>query len=77
MKIRAYQEAPENQTRLPLVAWHCYDENGEDFGIEYAIEKTRADVRAEISLKFCLNGAHDVTLYLFDGWTRTAKYKEV
>lgn len=77
MKIKAYQEAPENQTQLPLVAWRCEDEDGGNWGIVYTKGKTREEVRAEISLTLYLDGAHDVTLYLFDGWTRTAKYKEV
>lgn len=78
MKVRAYQEAPENQMRLPLVAWHCYDaENGDDYGIEYTKSKTREEVRGEISNAFNLDGPRCVYLYLFDGWTRTAKYKGV
>lgn len=77
MKIRAYQETPENQTRGPLIAWHCFDaENGEDFGIEYTRGQTLEDVREEISNAFDLDGPRRVFLYLFDGWTKTAKYKE-
>ena len=78
MKIKAYQEAPENQARLPLIAWHCYDaENGSDYGIVYTKGKTREEVREEIAFTFSLDGPRRVFLYLFDGWTKTAKYKEV
>lgn len=77
MKIRAYQECPENQTRLPLIAWHCEDEDGENWGTVYTKGKTRGDVREEIAFILAIDDPRRVTLYLFDGWARTAKYKEV
>ena len=47
MNIKAYQETLENQTRLPLVAWHCYDADDEnnDFGTVYTKSKTCDEVK--------------------------------
>lgn len=56
--------------------WVLEDEDGEEWGSVYTHywtdEENRAEIAKVIGVEF-----EDVTLYLFDGWTRTAKYKEV
>ena len=56
--------------------WSIKDEDGEDWGNTYTHFWTDEDNRAEIAAIFGVN-PEDVNLYLFDGWTRTANYKEV
>ena len=55
--------------------WHIKDEAGEDLGNTYTHSWDDEENRAEIAAVFGVE-PEDVTLYLFDGWTRTAKYKE-
>lgn len=56
--------------------WRLEDEDGEDWGNIYTHFWTDEENRTEIA-KFIGVDPEDVTLYLFDGWTKTAKYKEV
>ena len=52
------------------------DEEGEDFGSVYTHEWNDDEQKREIAESIGVDPG-DVTLYLFDGWTKTAKYKEV
>ena len=56
--------------------WHIEGEEGEDFGSVYTHEWNDDEQRREIAENIGVN-PDEVTLYLFDGWTKTAKYKEV
>lgn len=55
--------------------WIIKDEDGEERGNIYTHFWTDEENRAEIAAVFGVE-PEDVTLYLFDGWTRTANYKE-
>ena len=55
--------------------WRIKDEDGEDWGNIYTHFWTDEENRAEIASVIGVE-PEDVTLYLFDGWTRTANYKE-
>ena len=55
--------------------WRIEGEEGEDFGSIYTHEWNEDGKKREIVENICI-GPCDVTLYLFDGWTKTAKYKE-
>ena len=55
--------------------WSIKDEDGEEWGNTYTHFWTDEENRAEIAAVFGVE-PEDVTLYLFDGWTRTANYKE-
>lgn len=55
--------------------WRIEDEAGEEWGNTYTHSWDDEENRAEIAVVFGVN-PEDVTLYLFDGWTRTANYKE-
>ena len=55
--------------------WIIKDEDGEEWGNTYTHFWTDEENRAEIASVLGVN-PEDVTLYLFDGWTRTANYKE-
>ena len=55
--------------------WSIKDEDGEEWGNTYTHFWTDEENRAEIASVIGVE-PEDVTLYLFDGWTRTAKYKE-
>lgn len=54
--------------------WIIKDEDGEEWGNTYTHFWTDEENRAEIASVLGVN-PEDVTLYLFDGWTRTANYK--
>lgn len=56
--------------------WSIEDEEGNDLGSVYTHEWNDDEQRREIAENIGVNPG-DVTLYLFDGWTKTAKYKEV
>lgn len=56
--------------------WRIEDEEGEDFGSVYTHEWNDDEQKREIAENIGVDPG-DVTLYLFDGWTKTAKYKEV
>ena len=56
--------------------WRLEDEDGNDFGSIYTHEWRNHEKKTEIAENMGVD-IEDVTLYLFDGWTRTAKYKEV
>ena len=56
--------------------WRIEDEEGDDLGSVYTHEWDDDGKRREIVENVDI-GPCDVTLYLFDGWTKTAKYKEV
>ena len=55
--------------------WRIKDEDGEEWGNTYTHFWTDEENRKEIASVIGVN-PEDVTLYLFDGWTRTANYKE-
>ena len=55
--------------------WRIEGEEGEDFGSIYTHECDDDEQKREISESIGVD-PDDVTLYLFDGWTKTAKYKE-
>ena len=55
--------------------WRIKDEDGEEWGNTYTHFWTDEENRAEIASVIGVE-PEDVTLYLFDGWTRTANYKE-
>lgn len=55
--------------------WRLEDEEGDDFGSIYTHEWNDDEKKREIAESVGVN-PDDVTLYLFDGWTKTAKYKE-
>ena len=56
--------------------WRIEDEEGEDFGSVYTHELNDDEKKREIAENIGVDPG-DVTLYLFDGWTKTARYKEV
>lgn len=56
--------------------WRIEDEEGNDFGSGYTHEWNDDERRREIAENIGVD-PDDVTLYLFEGWTKTAKYKEV
>ena len=56
--------------------WRIEDEEGDDMGSVYTHEWSDDEKKREIAENIGVN-TDDVTLYLFDGWTKTAKYKEV
>ena len=56
--------------------WRIEGEEGEDFGSIYTHEWNDDEQKREIAENIGVDPG-DVTLYLFDGWTKTAKYKEV
>ena len=55
--------------------WRIEDEEGDDLGYIYTHEWDDDEQRREIAENIGVYPG-DVTLYLFDGWTKTAKYKE-
>lgn len=55
--------------------WRIEDEEGDDLGSVYTHEWDDDEQRREIAENIGVDPG-DVTLYLFDGWTKTAKYKE-
>ena len=55
--------------------WSIKDGDGEEWGNTYTHFWTDEENRAEIAAVLGVN-PEDVTLYLFDGWTRMANYKE-
>ena len=56
--------------------WRIEDEEGDDLGSVYTHEWNDDEQKREIAENIGVN-PDEVTLYLFDGWTKTAKYKEV
>ena len=55
--------------------WRIEDEEGDDLGNIYTHECD--DDGKKIEIAECIGAdPEEVTLYLFDGWTKTAKYKE-
>ena len=56
--------------------WRIEDEEGDDFGSVYTHEWNDDEQKREIAENIGVDPG-DVTLYLFDGWTKTAKYKEI
>ena len=56
--------------------WRIEDEEGNEFGSGYTHEWSDDEKKREIAENIGVDPG-DVTLYLFDGWTKTAKYKEV
>ena len=56
--------------------WRIEDEEGDDLGSVYTHEWNDDGKKREIAENIGVD-PDDVTLYLFDGWTKTAKYKEV
>ena len=56
--------------------WRIEDEEGDDLGSVYTHEWNDDEQKREIAENIGVDPG-DVTLYLFDGWTKTAKYKEV
>ena len=54
--------------------WRIEDEEGEDFGTGDTHEWNDDEKRREIAENIGVD-PDEVTLYLFDGWTKTAKYK--
>ena len=56
--------------------WHIEDEEGDDLGSVYTHEWNDDEQKREIAESIGVDPG-EVTLYLFDGWTKTAKYKEV
>ena len=55
--------------------WRLEDEEGDDFGNVYTHEWKDDERKREIAENIGVD-PDEVTLYLFDGWTKTAKYKE-
>ena len=55
--------------------WRIEDEEGNDFGNIYTHEWDDDGKKIEIA-EYIGADPEEVTLYLFDGWTKTAKYKE-
>ena len=56
--------------------WRIEDEEGDDLGSVYTHEWNDDEQKREIAENIGVD-PDDVTLYLFDGWIKTAKYKEV
>ena len=55
--------------------WRIEDEEGDDLGSVYTHEWNDDGKKREIAESIGVD-PDEVTLYLFDGWTKTAKYKE-
>ena len=55
--------------------WRIEDEEGDDLGSVYTHEWDDDEQKREIAENIGVD-PDEVTLYLFDGWTKTAKYKE-
>ena len=55
--------------------WRIEDEEGDDLGSGYTHEWDDDGKKREIAENIGVDPG-DVTLYLFDGWTKTVKYKE-
>lgn len=55
--------------------WDIEDEEGDDLGTIYTHEWNDDGKKREIAENIGVD-PDEVTLYLFDGWTKTAKYKE-
>ena len=55
--------------------WRIEDEEGDDLGSVYTHEWNYDEKKQEIAENIGVD-PDDVTLYLFDGWAKTAKYKE-
>lgn len=55
--------------------WRIEDEEGDDMGNVYTHEWNDDEKKREIAENIGVD-PDEVTLYLFDGWTKTAKYKE-
>ena len=55
--------------------WRLEDEEGDDFGNVYTHEWKDDERKREIAENIGVD-PDEVTLYLFDGWTKTAKYNE-
>lgn len=55
--------------------WRIEDEEGDDMENVYTHEWNDDERKREIAENIGVN-PDEVTLYLFDGWTKTAKYKE-
>ena len=55
--------------------WRLEDEEGDDMGNVYTHEWNDDEKKREIAENIGVD-PDEVTLYLFDGWTKTAKYKE-
>ena len=56
--------------------WRIEDEEGDDLGSVYTHEWDDDEQKREIAENIGVDPG-DVTLYIFDGWTKTAKYREV
>lgn len=56
--------------------WWIEDEEGDDMGSVYTHEWNDDEKKREIAENIGVD-PDEVTLYLFDGWTKTAKYREV
>lgn len=56
--------------------WWIEDEEGDDMGSVYTHEWNDDENKREIAEQIGVNPG-EVTLYLFDGWIKTAKYREV
>lgn len=55
--------------------WRIEDEEGDDMGNVYTHEWNDDEKKREIAENIGVDPG-EVTLYLFDGWTKTAKYRE-
>ena len=55
--------------------WRMKDEEGDDIGSIYTHEWSDDEQKREIAESIGVD-PDEVTLYLFDGWIKTAKYKE-
>ena len=55
--------------------WRLEDEEGDDFGNVYTHEWKDDERKREIAENIGVDPG-EVTLYLFDGWIKTAKYRE-
>lgn len=56
--------------------WRIEDEEGDDMGSVYTHEWNDDEKKREIAENIGVDPG-EVTLYLFDGWIKTAKYREV
>lgn len=54
--------------------WRLEDEEGDDFGNVYTHERKDDERKREIAENIGVD-PDEVTLYLFDGWIKTAKYR--
>lgn len=55
--------------------WVLEDEEGDSWGSVYTHEYNNDERKKEIAENIGVE-TNDISLYLFDGWTKTAKYKE-